>query len=265
MQTNGVTGTQSDMGAAFSNSMKTMDRDVFLKLLITELRHQDPMSPMQDKDFIAQLAQFSSLEQMEQMSQGFEAFGKSSTANQAFGMTGKWIDYPDPNDATILRTGKVDSVTFVDGQPLLNVNGDLVNLRDVNRVFSDYDSVGGARTATEAFALIGKNVDYIDGDTGKVAVGKVSSVSIVDRWPRLNIGTKSIDVDKVLREHTQDNATGLDYLQQQAAAMVGRKVDYTSGDAVLSGKVEQVSIANNIPWLKIGDSLVDVEKVVKVY
>lgn len=265
MQTNSVSGAQSDAGNAFSNSMKTMDRDAFLKLLITELRHQDPMSPMQDKDFIAQLAQFSSLEQMEQMSQGFEAFGKSSTSNQAFAMTGKWIDYPDPNDSTITRTGKVDSVTFADGQPLLNVNGDMVNLKDVRRVFSDYDSVGGARTATEAFALIGKSVDYIDSDTGKVAVGKVSSVSIVNGWPKLNIGAKSIDVDKVLREHTEASSIGLDDLHKQAAAMVGRKVDYTSGDAILSGKVEQVSIANNIPWLKIGDSLVDVAKVVKVY
>lgn len=48
---------------------KEMDRDAFLKILITQLQNQDPTQPMQDRDFIAQMAQFSSLEQMNKVSQ----------------------------------------------------------------------------------------------------------------------------------------------------------------------------------------------------
>ena len=44
-----------------------MGRDAFLKLLVTQLQHQDPTQPQADGEFIAQLAQFSSLEQLTQM------------------------------------------------------------------------------------------------------------------------------------------------------------------------------------------------------
>ncbi|NLY18242.1 MAG: flagellar biosynthesis protein FlgD, partial [Clostridiaceae bacterium] len=59
-----------------------LGKDDFLKLLITQLQNQDPMEPMEDQDFIAQIAQFSSLEQMQNLnksfsySMGFSLMGK---------------------------------------------------------------------------------------------------------------------------------------------------------------------------------------------
>jgi flagellar basal-body rod modification protein FlgD len=49
-----------------------MGRDAFLKLLVTQLQHQDPTQPQADGEFLAQLAQFSSLEQLTQMQQTLE-------------------------------------------------------------------------------------------------------------------------------------------------------------------------------------------------
>lgn len=60
----------------FTLPVKTMGKEDFLKLLVTQLRYQDPMSPEDPKDFVAQLAQFSSLEQQLNANTNLVAVGK---------------------------------------------------------------------------------------------------------------------------------------------------------------------------------------------
>jgi flagellar basal-body rod modification protein FlgD len=80
--------SESNMEAL--NSLKTtssnndMSKDMFLKILTTQLSHQDPLSPLEDKDFIAQMAQFSSLEQLNSISQTLE--NTSTDTNNSFSM-----------------------------------------------------------------------------------------------------------------------------------------------------------------------------------
>ena len=50
-----------------------LDKDAFLRLLTTQLANQDPLNPMEDREFIAQLAQFSSLEQMQNLNKNIES------------------------------------------------------------------------------------------------------------------------------------------------------------------------------------------------
>ena len=59
-----------------TGSMQSLGKDDFLQLLVTKLEHQDPLKPMEDEDFIAQLAQFSTLEQMNNIADGI------ATSNQ---------------------------------------------------------------------------------------------------------------------------------------------------------------------------------------
>ncbi len=54
------------------------DQSMFLKLLMAQLGNQDPMSPMEDREFIAQMAQFSSLEQMQTISKQLDSSSRRS-------------------------------------------------------------------------------------------------------------------------------------------------------------------------------------------
>jgi len=67
--------TQTQAPATAPSKQMDLGKDAFLKLLVTQLQHQDPTKPQADAEFIAQLAQFGSLEQLTQMQQMLTKIG----------------------------------------------------------------------------------------------------------------------------------------------------------------------------------------------
>jgi len=107
-----------------------LDKDDFLKILITQLQNQDPTNPMQDKEFVAQMAQFSSLEQMTNMATNFGKLSSVLNSSEAQSLLGRTVEITDGDKAVY---GKVSQV--VRGEfPLVMVNGSFYDLEQVSKV-----------------------------------------------------------------------------------------------------------------------------------
>ena len=112
---------------------QSLGRDDFLKLLITQLSYQDPTAPMDDKQFIAQMAQFSTLEQMTGMASDFAKLTSLLMGGEASGALGKNVEIMEGER---IIQGNVQAVTRGEAPQVL-VNGSFYNWDQVIKVFAE--------------------------------------------------------------------------------------------------------------------------------
>lgn len=113
-------------------SKSDLDQADFLKLLVTQLTTQDPTDPMDDKEFISQMANFSSLDQMTEMAESMNDFVKEFSFTKAVSLVNKEVSYVDALGNYV--SGVVQSIKVKDGDAFLNVDGTEVDLSDVVEV-----------------------------------------------------------------------------------------------------------------------------------
>jgi flagellar basal-body rod modification protein FlgD len=266
--TSAVSGTTStNSGTTTSTSQNTLDQDAFLKLLIAEMQNQDPLSPMDNTEYVAQLAQFSSLEQMQQMNSALDSMNTSYSANQALNLVGKTVTYQSPDDATVTLTGTVTGVVFDDGEAKLKIGSDTVGLDAIKQIYTDA-SLGVGQKSQYALELIGQTVDYYT-NSGEFTTGTVDSVSYENGWPTLNIGSDSVSLSSVVSVHQTADDIESDQAAAIAAAMVGKNVVYTDpsdSSKTLTGVPSSVrKDGEGNVLLLIGTTKVSLADVVKVY
>ena len=115
------------------NSRRTsnndMDRDAFLRLLTIQLSHQDPLSPMKNTEFIAQMAQFTALEQMKNVSEAVGQLRDQNSRSTLLNLIGSEINYRRGEDA--VRVGVVEKVVLLGDEAQLYANGERVAMSEV--------------------------------------------------------------------------------------------------------------------------------------
>jgi flagellar basal-body rod modification protein FlgD len=104
-----------------SASNGELGKDDFLKLFVAQLQHQDPMNPMNDSDFMGQMASFSSLEQISNLAAANATMAANISSTSAIGLIGRTVSYVDANDQ--IQTGTVEKVTTAGGAPTLTIAG----------------------------------------------------------------------------------------------------------------------------------------------
>lgn len=110
-----------------------LGKDDFLKLLLTQLSHQDPTSPMDNNQFISQMAQFSSLEQINNMSASFSKMASLVNSAEAANTIGKTVEV---NLGDTTKQGVVEAATRGDN-PQVKIDGVMYDLNKINAVYGN--------------------------------------------------------------------------------------------------------------------------------
>ncbi len=109
-----------------------IDKSDFLRLLVNQVQHQDPLNPMSNEEFVGQLTQFSILEQNQNLNSTVQALMQRGDMQYAASLVGRHV-VTMSGETTI--SGRVESITFVDGaEPRLTINGQQVPLSAVIEV-----------------------------------------------------------------------------------------------------------------------------------
>lgn len=110
-------GQASALADAANKSGNSLDKDAFLKLLVTQMQYQDPLEPTSNTEYMAQLAQFSTVEELQNLSATF-------LNGQSMNLTGQYVILNVPDSAGNINqvSGLVDYVTLSDGKTYLHVN-----------------------------------------------------------------------------------------------------------------------------------------------
>lgn len=183
-----------------------LGKDAFLKILITQLQNQDPTSPMDDKEFISQMAQFSSLEQMQNMTKAMENLLASQEQTQMMnystfvGKDVKWHELTDKVDADNKPiynegTGSIKELKFVKGEAVFVLtDGKEIKPGNISSILGSDNSTQPAIPAgnplAEASQLIGQKVQYTSGDQIIEAIIEAIKTNNVNIEYILNDGTR---------------------------------------------------------------------------
>ncbi|EPR43887.1 flagellar hook capping protein [Desulfovibrio sp. X2] len=175
---------------------KDLDRDAFLTLLCAQLGHQDPLNPMEDKEFTSQLASFSQLEQLTQINDGIGKMIDASSRQEvlsAVGFIGKNV-LADGNTLSKLN-GTISTAYYTIDSPVSDV---YVNITDKDGNVIDTIHGGAMQAGTYSFTWDGKDWqgnDMADGVYGLsiAATGSEGEPVLVDTQVTGTVGGVSTD------------------------------------------------------------------------
>jgi flagellar basal-body rod modification protein FlgD len=148
MQVSGLGSDSSSLASVNPYAGQELDQAAFMELLVTQLENQDPLEPMNNENFIAQLASFSSLEQLESLNGNIMAMIALNQSNallaqmtQGSALIGKQVSWIDPVSGAS-SIGTVDSVKIEQGIAFLSIDGEAVPMVNVTEILGDAPSTG---------------------------------------------------------------------------------------------------------------------------
>jgi len=90
-----------------------------MKILLTQLQYQDPTQPMDNAQFVAQIAQFATLDETRQMSESMTQLAATESLTQSVGLLGRTVNYTTSSNGT--GAGQVTLITLSNGTPTMSI------------------------------------------------------------------------------------------------------------------------------------------------
>ncbi|NLO38584.1 MAG: flagellar biosynthesis protein FlgD [Ruminiclostridium sp.] len=213
------------------NVDNNLGKDAFLKLLITQLQHQDPLEPMEDQDFIAQIAQFSSLEQMQNLNSSF-------SYSMGFSLMGKYISAAITNETGKVKQveGEVSAVRSEAGVVYLVVNGEDVPIDKITNVsetpmgiqgmeLEKYNNLIGLLSTAKTILTNKDGPFELEGIIAKILKGSDGIYATLDEVV-LTVSDLQKDAFNSIEEYLE-GMQGREVLLQAKDAKTGQNVEIT--------------------------------------
>lgn len=127
------TAAVSTPTVAQSNASSTQDQ--FLKLLVTQLQNQDPMSPMSSSEFMSQMSSLSTVEGINNLNSTFKDLLMIQGLGEGAALIGKTVEYKDSAQNT--QTGTVQAARIEQGNVVLTVGGNDLNMKSISKVIGN--------------------------------------------------------------------------------------------------------------------------------
>jgi len=210
-----------------TNKNNELGKDDFLKLLVTQLKYQDPTNPMDNQEFISQMSSFSALEQMQNLNTGFTALSKTINdtlvpnfmLQQSSNMIGKEVSYTstttgtDGKESTATKTGIIESVIMKSNVPYYVIDGKEVATTSITKMTQGDLSTSDQillnifnSIVQQSSNMIGKEVSYLspktnaDGTTGiETLTGTIQSIIMKDGAPYYMINGKEVAATNITK------------------------------------------------------------------
>ena len=143
--TEAVTSTGMYQPATTSTGSSS-DKEMFLNLMVAQLRYQDPMNPADSGEFLAQNAQFTSLEKMQDVADQTAALLSAQISFGAAGMVGKNVSYVNSDGTT--ASGVVGSVSYSASGPQLQIGDTSVTLGQISTIAASPSATAPSTSTT---------------------------------------------------------------------------------------------------------------------
>lgn len=119
-------GAPGSIAASGNLQARTLGMEDFLKILLTQLTYQDPLKPVDNQQFMAQMAQFTALEQTRQLNSNLETLITNQASLQSVGLLGRTVDLLDEGAGKI--TGTVSALSLAGLTPTLSITSTTAGL-----------------------------------------------------------------------------------------------------------------------------------------